>query len=62
MAHPDAEVATARGAAAAKTILIASTNSNRSIEDICNAASGPVWFQLYAEDDRKPVRGSDRAG
>jgi 4-hydroxymandelate oxidase len=56
LAHPDAEVATARGAAAAKAILIASTNSNRSIEDICKAASGPVWFQLYVEDDRKPVQ------
>jgi 4-hydroxymandelate oxidase len=52
LAHPDAEVATARGAAAAKTILIASTTSNRSIEDICKAATGPVWFQLYVEDDR----------
>jgi 4-hydroxymandelate oxidase len=56
LAHPDAEVATARGAAAAKTILIASTTSNRSIEEICAAASGPVWFQLYVEDDRKPVQ------
>jgi len=56
LAHPDAEVATARGAAAAKTILIASTTSNRSIEEICKAASGPVWFQLYVEDDRKPVQ------
>jgi 4-hydroxymandelate oxidase len=54
LAHPDAEVATARGAAEAKTILIASTTSNRSIEDICKAApSGSVWFQLYVEDDRK---------
>jgi len=56
LAHPDAETATARGAAAAKAILIASTTSNRSIEDICKAASGPVWFQLYVEDDRRPVQ------
>jgi 4-hydroxymandelate oxidase len=56
LAHPDAEIATARGAAAAKAVLIASTTSNRSIEDICKAASGPVWFQLYVEDDRKPVQ------
>lgn len=56
LAHPDAEVATARGAAAAKTILIASTTSNRSIEDICKAATGPVWFQLYVEDDRNRVQ------
>ena len=40
LAHPDAEIATARGAAAAKAVLIASTTSNRSIEDICKAASG----------------------
>jgi 4-hydroxymandelate oxidase len=56
LAHPDAELATARGAAAAKTILIASTTSNRSIEETCQAASGPVWFQLYVEDDRKPCQ------
>src|ERR1035438_5070317 len=56
LAHPDAEVATARGAGLAKAILIASTNSNRSIEDICHAATGPVWFQLYVEDERPTVR------
>ncbi len=56
LAHPDAEVATARGAAAAKAILVASTNSNRSIEDICNAAPAPIWFQLDVDDDRSVTR------
>jgi 4-hydroxymandelate oxidase len=56
LAHPDAETATARGAGEAKTIMVASTLSNRSIEDICKAASGPIWFQLYVEDDRKAVQ------
>jgi 4-hydroxymandelate oxidase len=56
LAHPDAEVATARGAGEAKTIMVASTLSNRSIEDICKVASGPIWFQLYVEDDRKAVQ------
>jgi 4-hydroxymandelate oxidase len=56
MADPEAEVATARGAGLAKTLLIASTNSNRSIEEITKAATGPVWFQLYVEDDRSAVR------
>lgn len=56
LAHPDAEVATARGAGAAKTILVASTNSNRSIEDICKAATGPIWFQLYVDDDHTATR------
>jgi 4-hydroxymandelate oxidase len=36
--------------------MIASTTSNRSIEDICKAASHPIWFQLYVEDDRSAVR------
>ena len=66
LAHPDAEVATARGAAAAKAIMVASTVSNRSIEDICHAASEPIWFQLYVEDDRDSVRAlierAERAG
>jgi 4-hydroxymandelate oxidase len=56
LAHPDAETATARGAGEAKTILVASTLSNRSIEDICKAASGPIWFQLYVDDDHKFVQ------
>ncbi len=56
LAHPDAELATARGAGAAKAIMVASTNSNRSIEDICKAATQPIWFQLYVDDDRNAVR------
>ena len=56
LAHPDAETATARGAGEAKTIMVASTVSNRSIEDICKAASGPIWFQLHVDDDRKAVQ------
>ncbi|HEV2484279.1 MAG TPA: alpha-hydroxy acid oxidase [Terracidiphilus sp.] len=56
LAHPDAEVATARGAAAAKAVFVTSTYSNRSIEEICKAASEPVWFQLYVDDNRDEVR------
>ncbi len=56
LAHPDAETATARGAGAAETIMVASTVSNRSIEDICKAASGPIWFQIYVNDDRKTTQ------
>jgi 4-hydroxymandelate oxidase len=56
LAHPDAEVATARGASSAKAIMVASTVSNRSIEDICHVATEPVWFQLYVEDDHGAVR------
>ena len=55
-AHPEGEVATARGAAEADAIMMLSTNSNRSIEDVYKAASTPVWFQLYVDDDRGMTR------
>ncbi len=56
LAHPEAEVATARGAALAGAIMMLSTNSNRSIEDVYKAATSPVWFQLYVDDDRGLTR------
>lgn len=52
LAHPEAEVEAVRGAAAAEAIVIASTVSNRSIEEITEAATRPTWFQLYVTDDR----------
>jgi len=46
-AHPEGECATAEAAGAAGTLMVASTTSNRSLEEIAKAASGPLWFQLY---------------
>lgn len=53
LAHPDGEVATARAAAAAGTILTVSTLSNRAIEEIAEATTAPLWFQLYVYRDRQ---------
>jgi isopentenyl diphosphate isomerase/L-lactate dehydrogenase-like FMN-dependent dehydrogenase len=47
LAHPEGECATAQGAGMAHTLMAASTFSTRSLEDIAQAASGPLWFQLY---------------
>ena len=52
LANPEGEVATVRGAGAAGAIMAISTLSNRSVEEIAQAATRPVWFQLYVEDDR----------
>jgi 4-hydroxymandelate oxidase len=52
LAHPEGEVATARAAGAAGTLMILSTLSNRPVEEVTAAASGPVWFQLYVYKDR----------
>src|SRR6266446_8642595 len=40
LAHPEGECATARAAGRAGTLMVASTSSTRSLEDIARAASG----------------------
>jgi len=55
LAHEEGEVATARAAAALGTVMILSTLSTRSIEDVC-AVGGDVWFQLYFYRDRGATR------
>jgi len=57
MAHTDGEVATARAAGKAGTIMILSTLATSSIEEVMEAATGPVWFQLYVYKDRGVTAG-----
>jgi 4-hydroxymandelate oxidase len=46
--HPDGELATAAGAAAAGSLLVLSTQANRSLEEVARHAPGaPRWFQVY---------------
>src|SRR5207244_8581010 len=47
LAHSDGECATAQAAGEAGTLMGVSTFANRSLEEIAQAASGPLWFQLY---------------
>jgi 4-hydroxymandelate oxidase len=52
LAHPDAELATTRAAAAAGALDVVSTMSSRSLEEIAGAApGGRRWFQLYVQPD-----------
>ncbi|MER7276988.1 alpha-hydroxy acid oxidase [Dactylosporangium sp. NPDC000244] len=51
LAHPDGEVATARGTADAGTVLVVSMAATTPVEAIA-AAGGPWWFQLYLQPDR----------
>jgi isopentenyl diphosphate isomerase/L-lactate dehydrogenase-like FMN-dependent dehydrogenase len=52
LAHPDAEIATARAATAAGIPFTLSTMSTASIEAVASAApDGVRWFQLYAQAD-----------
>jgi 4-hydroxymandelate oxidase len=61
LAHPEGEVETARGAGAAGAVMVVSTLSNRSIEDVAAASRSPVWFQLYAEDGGRTRELAERA-
>jgi len=49
LAHPDAELATARGT---DSVMCLSTLSNTAVEEVVAAAAGQVWFQLYVYRDR----------
>jgi isopentenyl diphosphate isomerase/L-lactate dehydrogenase-like FMN-dependent dehydrogenase len=52
MLHRDAEVASARAAAAQGTIFACNTISTYSLEDVASSSTSPKWFQLYLPGDR----------
>jgi len=52
LAHPEGECATARAACKAGALMVVSTSSTRSLEDIAREASGLLWFQLYVHDPK----------
>ncbi len=57
MAHPEGELATARAAGSAGTIMMLSSLSTTAVEDVTATATGPVWFQLYVYRDRAATEG-----
>jgi 4-hydroxymandelate oxidase len=50
---PEGECATARAAAAADALMVVSTLTTSSHAEICAAADGPRWLQLYVLRDRQ---------
>jgi len=54
LAHPDGECATAKAAEALETILILSSHSNSTLEEVFQAApNGRKWLQLYVLRNRE---------
>lgn len=53
MANESGEVAVAKAATKAGTIMILSTLSNSSAEEVTMASDGNIWFQLYVFKDRE---------
>jgi isopentenyl diphosphate isomerase/L-lactate dehydrogenase-like FMN-dependent dehydrogenase len=64
--HREGEIATARAAASRSALLMLSTASSTSVEEVTRARGGPVWQQLYATDDwsvtKAVVDRAERAG
>jgi isopentenyl diphosphate isomerase/L-lactate dehydrogenase-like FMN-dependent dehydrogenase len=64
--HPDGEVASARAAGARGHLLILSTASTTSVEEVTSARGGPIWYQLYPTDTwritQALVKRADAAG
>jgi 4-hydroxymandelate oxidase len=56
LGHADGELAAARAAAAAGTIMVLSTAASATIEEVAGVARGPLWFQLYVYRDREVTR------
>ena len=51
-AHPEAEIATVKAAGAMGTVMVLSSHASRTLEDVAESASGPLWFQQYFFKDR----------
>lgn len=52
-AHAEGELATVRAAGAMGTLLLLSSGSTYRLEEVAQAATGPIWFQQYLYRDRE---------
>ncbi len=47
--HADGELATARGASAAKAVMVATGRGGHPIDEVAAASDEPVWYQQYSD-------------
>src|SRR5436309_6964868 len=52
MVHEDGELATARAAASAGTIIVVSSTASQILDEVASSADGAKWWQLYLSTDR----------
>jgi L-lactate dehydrogenase (cytochrome) len=57
LVHPQGELDVARAAGRAGTIFCVSTASSYPVEEIADAATGPLWFQVYLWKSNEVVQG-----
>jgi 4-hydroxymandelate oxidase len=56
LGHADGERAVARAAGSAGTVMVVSTMASATLEEVAQAATGPLWFQFYVYRDRDITR------
>lgn len=61
LVHPEGECATTRALGQIGTIMVVSTFASRTLEEIAQTATGPLWFQLSAPDRSWTERLVERA-
>jgi 4-hydroxymandelate oxidase len=54
--HPEAELATVRGAAAAKAAMVVASRSSQPVSEIAAAAKTTLWYQVNPEPDMNVVQ------
>src|SRR5262245_51713330 len=54
--HAEGEIATARGARAGNHLMILSTSTTSSVEEVTRERGAPVWYQLYATNKWEVAR------
>jgi isopentenyl diphosphate isomerase/L-lactate dehydrogenase-like FMN-dependent dehydrogenase len=55
LAHSEGECATARALGPTGTLMVVSTFASHTLEEIAQAATGPLWFQLSISVHRSPL-------
>jgi 4-hydroxymandelate oxidase len=62
--HPEGELATAKGATAAKAIMVVSSRSSVPLDQIAAAAKPSFWYQVFAADSaaKQQVQDAVKAG
>lgn len=56
LCHPEGEVAMARAAEAAGTVMVVSTTATIGLEEVMAATAAPKWFQVYIYQGREYTR------
>ncbi|MBI3941453.1 MAG: alpha-hydroxy-acid oxidizing protein [Chloroflexi bacterium] len=66
LAHPEGELAVARAAASAGTIVVLGTGNYYSVDDVAAISDGPRWFQMYCFNNNdvteRAIRRAEAAG